>query len=260
MIKIAYDGSNYNGWQTGDKRNGTSNGIENILNSVISKVTNENISIIGTSKTDSGVHANCNIAVFDTESNIPTDKFLFAINNYLPNDISILESREVPLDFHPRKCKTKKTYIYNIHNAKIRNPLKEHFAHFVYYDIDIEKMKIASKYLIGKHNFKSFINPDSQIIKYLSKNYHDDQYKNITIKEIYSIDISKTDDMIQIKICGNSFMYHMVRIICGTLLKIGMGMWEPNYILDILEKEDRKFAGFTLPAKGLILENIEFIE
>lgn len=253
MIKIAYDGTNYNGWQTGDKKNG----IEDILNSKISKLTGENIEIIGTSRTDSGVHSSGNIAVFDTISDIRADKFCYAINNLLPNDISILNSQEVPLDFHPRKCQTIKTYIYRVHSAKIRNPLKEHFAHFVYYDIDIDKMIEASKYLIGTHDFKSFVNPDSQLLT-LAKEFNNTDEK-LTTREIYSIDISKNDDIIEFKIKGNGFLYHMVRIICGTLLKIGMNMWEPDYIKEILEKKDRKFAGFTLPAKGLTLESIEFI-
>ncbi|MBO6119407.1 MAG: tRNA pseudouridine(38-40) synthase TruA [Lachnospiraceae bacterium] len=253
MIKIAYDGTNYNGWQTGDKKNG----IEDIINAKLSILTNEKIEIIGTSRTDSKVHSNGNIAVFDTNSDIRPDKFNYALNNLLPNDISILESKEVSSDFHPRKHNVIKTYIYKIHNAKIRNPLKEHFAHYVYHSIDIEKMKEASKYLIGVHDFKSFINPDSQSIK-LSKllNYEDE---NVTTREIYSIDIKENDDIIEIKISGNGFLYHMVRIICGTLLKIGMNMWEPSYIKEILEKKDRRYAGFTLPAKGLTLESIEFI-
>ena len=253
MIKIAYDGTNYNGWQTG----GTNIGIEDIINAKISKATNENIKVIGTSRTDSGVHANCNYAVFDTESDIKADKYTYVLNNLLPDDISILKSFEVKPDFHPRKHSAKKTYIYRIHNSKIRNPIKEHFAHHVYYDIDIDKMISASKYLIGKHDFKSFINPESQILQYaISQNY---DTSDITTKEIYSIDIDKLDDIISIKICGNGFLYHMVRIICGTLLKIGMKMWEPDSIIEILEKKDRKYAGFTLPAKGLTLENIEFV-
>ena len=254
MIKIAYDGTNYRGWQTGDKEKG----IEDILNAKISKLTNENIAIIGTSRTDSGVHSNGNIAVFDTNSDIRPDKYSYTINNLLPDDIAILESKEVALDFHPRKAKARKTYIYRIHNSKIRNPLKEHFAHHVYYDIDIDRMIDASKYLIGTHNFKSFINPESQIIQYANENNIDDE--NITTREIYSIDIDKKDDLIEIKIVGNGFLYHMVRIICGTLLKIGMKMWDVEYIKEILEKKDRKYAGFTLPAKGLTLEKIEFVE
>lgn len=253
LIKIAYDGTNYKGWQTGGKELG----IEDILNKKISMATGEDIKIIGTSRTDSGVHANCNYAVFDTNSDIAPDKYSFVLNNLLPDDISILESKEVPLDFHPRKNKTRKTYIYRIHNAKIRNPLKNHFAHFVYYDIDIDRMIEASKYLIGVHDFKSFINPESQLIKLANDNNIDSP--EITTREIYSIDISKTEDILEIKICGNGFLYHMVRIICGTLLKIGMKMWEPEYIKEILEKKDRRYAGFTLPANGLTLENIEFI-
>lgn len=253
MIKIAYDGTNYKGWQTGDKKNG----IEDILNSKISKLTGEKIEIIGTSRTDSGVHANGNIAVFDTLSDIRPDKFCYAINNLLPSDISILESKEVNLDFYPRKCNAVKTYIYRIHSAKIRNPLKEHYAHYVYYDINVDKMIKASKYLIGVHDFKSFINPDSQTIK-LAKELNNSN-ELLTTREIYSIDITKDDTIISFKIKGNGFLYHMVRIICGTLLKVGMNMFEPEYINEILEKKDRKYAGFTLPAKGLTLENIEFI-
>lgn len=253
MIKIAYDGSNYKGWQTGDKKNG----IEDILNDRISKLTGEKIEIIGTSRTDSGVHSNGNIAVFDTSSDIRPDKFCYAINNLLPPDIAILESKEVDTNFHPRKCNAIKTYIYRIHTAKIRNPLKEHFAHYVYYDINIDKMIAASKYLIGVHDFKSFINPDSQTLKLAKELNNNDS--SLTTREIYSIDITKNDDVIMFKIKGNGFLYHMVRIICGTLLKVGMNMFEPDYIVEILDKKDRKYAGFTLPAKGLTLENIEFV-
>lgn len=253
LIKIAYDGSNYSGWQNG-KETGS---IESLLNQKISEATNENIKIIGTSRTDSGVHSNGNIAVFDTNCDIAPDKFYFILNNLLPQDISILESREVSLDFNPRKINCKKTYIYRIHNAKVRNPLLEHNAYFVYYNIDINKMIEAKEYLIGEHDFKSFINPESQSIQNSIKNNSFNE--NITTRYIYSIDINKNDnDIIEIKITGNGFLYHMVRIICGTLLKIGMNMWEPKYIKEIMDKKDRKNAGFTLPANGLTLENIEF--
>ena len=253
LLKIAYRGDRYKGWQGGDKKLS----IENIINQAISKATNENISIIGTSRTDSGVHADCNIAVFDTESDINPSKYTYVLNNLLPDDISIKESYEVNLDFHPRRAKCIKTYIYRIHSAKIRSPLKEWNAHFVYYDIDIKKMIEASKYLIGLHDFKSFINPESQMIEHaIERNI---PIEDVTTREIYNIEITQSDDIIEIKISGNGFLYHMVRIICGTLLKIGMGMWEPSYIVEIMNMKDRKYAGFTLPAKGLTLQNIEFI-
>ena len=253
LLKIAYDGRNYKGWQGSIK----SKSIEHIINNAVSKATNENISIIGTSRTDSGVHANCNIAVFDTGSDIEPTKYTYVLNNLLPEDIAILESYEVDSDFHPRKQNTKKTYIYKIHSAKTRNPIKERDAHFVYYDIDVNKMIEASKYLIGTHDFKSFVNPESQMLQNARIRNIDE--KEVTTKTIYNIDITRIDDIIEIKIIGNSFLYHMVRIICGTLLKIGMGMWDPCYIKEIIEKRDRRFAGFTLPAKGLTLYNIEFI-
>lgn len=252
LIKIAYDGTNYKGWETG----GAPGSIETLLNEKISEACKETIRIIGTSRTDSGVHANGNIAVFDTNCDIDPSKFYYVINNLLPDDISVIESREVDLDFHPRKCKCKKTYIYRIHDAKVRNPLKEHNAHYVYYDIDINKMIAASKYLIGIHDFKSFINPESQALMIAKEK--GELNSELTTREIYDIDIKKIDDIIEIKISGNGFLYHMIRIIAGTLLKIGMNMWEPDYIKVILEKKDRKYAGFTLPAKGLTLESIEF--
>ena len=253
LIKIAYDGRNYKGWQGSDKYKS----IEYIINSALRKATQEDISIIGTSRTDSGVHANCNIAVFDTNSSIDPTKYSYVLNNLLPDDISVYESYEVDKGFHPRKHNTKKTYVYKIHSAKIRNPLKERDAHFVYYDIDIDKMKDASTYLIGTHDFKSFINPESQMLQNAKLRNVDE--KKVTTKTIYSIDITDNKDIIAIKIIGNGFLYHMVRIIAGTLLKIGMGMWEPSYIKEILDKRDRRYAGFTLPAKGLTLENIEFV-
>ena len=254
MIKIAYDGTSYHGFQSG----GSGKCIEDIVNKNLSKLLNEEIKIYATSRTDAGVSALSNYAVFDTSSKVKPDKLFFAINNLLPKDISILESKEVPMDFNPRKIPTKKTYIYTIHNSKIRNPVKEHFAHFVYYDIDINKMNKAKKYLIGTHDFKAFINPEANILKYIKNNSIMDTEK-LTTRTIYDIKIKKKSDMITITIIGNSFLYQMVRIICGSLLKVGMNMWEPKYIKEILEKKDRKYAGFTLPGKGLLLYDIKFI-
>lgn len=252
LIKIAYNGSRYKGWQSNEKKLS----IENILNAALSKATGEDIHVIGTSRTDSGVHANCNFAAFDTNSDIVTTKYPYILNNLLPKDIAVLESKQVDDNFHPRKCHSIKTYIYRIHNTKIRNPLKEWNAHFVYYDIDIDKMRIAANYLIGTHDFTSFANPESQLIENAKKSGI--PLDNVTTREIYSIDITKNDDIIEFIIKGNGFLYNMVRIICGTLLKVGMGMFKPEYVKEILDKKNRKYAGFTLPANGLTLENIEF--
>lgn len=245
LLKISYDGTAYNGWQTG----GTGLSICDVIENAISKLLDDNIKLIGVSRTDAGVHAEGNLAIFDTDRIINCDKINYAINNLLPPDIVILKSKEVPLDFNPRKIDSLKTYEYKIYNAKIRNPLVDRYTHFVYYDIDICDMILASKYLIGKHDFRSFANPESQIL----------QNGGSSVRIIKNIDIYKeNDNIIVIKVIGNGFLYHMVRIIAGTLLKIGMKMWKPEYIKTILEKKDRKYAGFTLPAKGLKLVQIDF--
>lgn len=247
LLTISYDGTNYNGWQCGN----TGKSIESVLNNKISKLLNEDIKVIGASRTDAGVHAKCNLATFDTNCDVRADKIYYGINTLLPNDIACVSSREVDLDFNLRKINTKKTYDYYLHTAKVRDPLKNRYAHFVYYDVDIDKMISASKYLIGEHDFRSFINPESNAII---------EGKS-TVRNIYDIIISKNEstDIIDIKIIGNGFLYNMVRIICGTLLKIGMGMWDIDYIKEIMDKKDRKYAGFTLPACGLVLTNIDIL-
>lgn len=251
LLKIAYDGTNYKGWQ----KVSTGPSIQEKLEDTISELLSEKIELIGLSRTDASVHAKSNYAVFDTTKNVNADKIYYAINDLLPNDISILESKEVDSQFHPRKVPSIKTYIYYIHNAKVRDPLKEHFSHFVWYDINIDKMREAAKYLVGEHSFVSFVNPDCQAFE----NKNIDEKIEIATRNISSIDIDKKDDIISIKIVGDGFLYNMVRIISGTLLKVGMGMWEPSYVSEILDKNDRKYAGFTLPGKGLVLENVDFL-
>ena len=245
LIKIAYDGTNYNGWQSGK----TGIGIENVISKAISKLLDDDIKIFGVSRTDAGVHALNNVAVFETNRKVNPDKIYFAINGLLPNDIVINDSYEVPIDFNPRKAVSKKIYTYHIYNAKIPNPLKDRYSHFVYYNIDIKKMINASKYLIGEHDFKSFANPESQILI----------NGGSSVRTIYDINIEKdNDNMILLTFVGNGFLYHMVRILAGTLLKIGMGMIDENQIVEIINKKDRRYAGFTLPAKGLVLKDIIF--
>ena len=247
FLKIAYDGTAYNGWQTG----GTGLSIADVIQNAISKLLDTDVKLIAASRTDAGVHAEGNVAIFDTDRDVNCDKISFAINNLLPDDIAVVKSFEVPIDFNPRKTETLKTYEYRIYDAKIRNPLVDRYTHFVYYDIDIDRMIEASKYLIGEHDFRSFANPESQVL----------QNGGSSIRNIKSIDIFREENnIIVIRVVGNGFLYHMVRIIAGTLLKIGMKMWEPEYIKEIMDKKDRKYAGFTLPAKGLKLIHIDFTE
>ena len=241
-LVVAYDGTNYHGWQVQD--NGIT--IEEVLNRTISELVQEDIKVIGASRTDAGVHACGNVAVFDTESRIPGDKFSFALNQRLPEDIRIQESCEVDADFHPRYADTVKTYEYNILNRRFELPSKRLYAAFCYYPMDIERMNQAAAYLVGEHDFKSFCSIRTQV--------------EDTVRRIYSITIKNNeDDRIDIRISGNGFLYNMVRIISGTLIKVGLGVYPPEHVKQILEACDRSQAGETVPAKGLFLKKIEYL-
>ena len=239
-LVVAYDGTNYHGWQVQD--NGIT--IEEVLNRTISELVQEDIKVIGASRTDAGVHACGNVAVFDTESRIPGDKFSFALNQRLPDDIRIQESCEVDADFHPRYADTVKTYEYNILNRRFELPSKRLYAAFCYYPMDIERMNQAAAYLVGEHDFKSFCSAGAQ--------------EQTTVRTIYAVNVTKEDDMVHIRITGNGFLYNMVRIIAGTLMQVGTGLMEPERVKEILEARDRSKAGPTAVAKGLTLVEIRY--
>lgn len=239
-LVVAYDGTNYHGWQVQD--NGIT--IEEVLNRTISELVQEDIKVIGASRTDAGVHACGNVAVFDTESRIPGDKFSFALNQRLPEDIRIQESCEVDADFHPRYADTVKTYEYNILNRRFELPSKRLYAAFCYYPMDIERMNQAAAYLVGEHDFKSFCSAGAQV--------------QTTVRTIYAVNVTKDDDMVHIRITGNGFLYNMVRIIAGTLMQVGTGLMEPEQVKEILEARDRSKAGSTAVAKGLTLVEIRY--
>ena len=239
-LTIAYDGTNYCGWQV--QPNGIT--IEEVINKELKKLTGENIQVIGASRTDSGVHAMGNVAVFDTETTIPAEKIAMALNQRLPEDIVIVQSEEVPLDFHPRYCDCSKTYEYHIINTRIPMPTKRLTNYFVSYTLDIDKMRQAASYLIGEHDFVSFCNIRTDVEN--------------TVRTIQELDIITNGDEITIRITGNGFLYNMVRIIVGTLVRVGRGFYGPEKVKEILEARDRKAAGVTAPAHGLILTKIEY--
>ncbi len=239
-LTIAYDGTNYCGWQI--QPNGIT--IEEILNKALSKMTGEEILVVGASRTDSGVHAMGNVAVFDTETTIPAEKIAVALNQRLPDDIVITKSEEVPLDFHPRYCNCSKTYEYHIINTRIPIPTKRLTNYFVSYVLDIDKMRQAASYLVGEHDFVSFCNVRTDVEN--------------TVRTITALDILTNGNEITIRITGNGFLYNMVRIIVGTLVRVGRGFYEPEKVKEILEAKDRKAAGVTAPAHGLVLVEIKY--
>ena len=157
MLRIAYDGTDYVGWQK--QPNGLA--VEEVLTKAICDLTGEQIEVIGASRTDSGVHALDNVAVFDTESPIPAKKFSFALNRRLPNSVVVRSSSEVKPNFHPRRVNCVKTYEYRIFNDEHPNPLNRRYTYFYHHDIDVDAMREAAKYLEGEHNFVTFCSPSS---------------------------------------------------------------------------------------------------
>ena len=268
MLTVAFDGTNYSGWQIQPNKET----IEGVLNRELSRLLNEEIKVVGASRTDSGVHAEGAVCVFDTESKIPGDKFSYAINQKLPEDIRIRNSKEVDITFHPRRVNSRKTYRYRIRHDEFPNPLDARYSYHVYTKLDIEAMRRACEFIKGKHDFKSFCSVHTDV--------------DTTVRTVYDVHIDVTPDkkllqmsglmksagesgamrsggesaagrirpeIIDIYVTGNGFLYNMVRIIAGTLIEVGQGKINPEEIPAIIEACDREKAGPTAPAKGLTL-------
>lgn len=241
-LTVSYDGTDYCGWQT--QNNGVA--IQNIINEKLTELLGEPIETIGASRTDAGVHALGNVAVFDTAHRMPADKISFALNTRLPEDIRIEKSEEVSGDFHPRYCESVKTYEYKILNRKMPIPTERFYSHHCYIPLDVDKMKEAAEYIVGEHDFKSFCGSGAQV--------------KTTVRHVLSLDVWKAGDMITIRVSGKGFLYNMVRIIAGTLMDVGKGVYPPEHVKEIIAACDREMAGPTAPARGLTLIGIRYTE
>lgn len=238
FLKLSYDGSAYCGWQI--QNNAIS--IQEVIQKVILEITGENVELIASGRTDSGVHALGQVCNFHTNSNIASEKFVYAINSKLPKDIRIIESKEVDMSFNSRFSSKKKTYIYQIYNSKIQSPFYYKYSMQVDKMLDLDKMKENVKMLIGTYDFSSFYTKEKGNLKN-------------PIRTIYSADIFKRDDLIIFEITGNGFLYNMVRIITGTLIDIGL-LKESMNIKEIMNKKDRVYAGATAKPQGLFLKEV----
>lgn len=239
---VAYDGTNYHGWQL--QENGVT--VESVLNRALEDLLGEEIRVIGASRTDSGVHALENVAVFDTGSPIPAEKICHALNARLPEDIRVQRSEEVGADWHPRHCSSKKTYEYRIYRGEISQPVRRLYTCHIYRELDVEAMRRAASFLEGEHDFKSFCQMGGQT--------------RTTVRRIYRLELEEQGPELVIRVTGAGFLYNMVRIIAGTLMEVGFGRIPPEEIRTILEKRDRSAAGPTAPAQGLTLVKYEFWE
>jgi len=237
---IEYDGTNYHGWQT--QINALA--IQDVIRDAIRKITGEQVDLIGSSRTDVGVHAYGQVANFVTDSNIPDEKFSFALNSVLPFDICIKGSKEVEMDFHSRYSTKGKKYRYKIYNSIYPSAILRDRAYNVKCKLDLEAMKKASLYFLGEHDFTTFRASGSSV--------------KSAVRMITDISLFKKGDIIVFEITGNGFLYNMVRIIVGTLIDVGMGKIKAEEIKSIIESKDRKRAGKTIPAHGLYLIEVYY--
>lgn len=241
-LTVAYDGTDYHGWQI--QNDGIT--IESELNRCLSELLGEQIQVIGASRTDAGVHALGNVAVFDTECRMPAEKMSYALNQRLPEDIRIQRSEEVAPDWHPRRCESRKTYEYRIYRGEFPMPVKRLYSYFTYHLLDVDSMRRAAAFLEGEHDFRSFCQTGAQV--------------ESTVRTLYSVEIEEQGAELVIRVCGNGFLYNMVRIIAGTLIEVGRGRRRPEDMTAVLQAANRNAAGPTAPAHGLTLVKYEFSE
>ena len=240
-ITLMYNGARYGGWQV--QKNAVT--IQEELEKAFSTILRQDVSFIGASRTDAGVHAlnyTAN-AFFDTD--LEERRILSGVNAVLPEDIRVRKSYEVSPHWHPRKCSSKKTYEYRIFNDEFPDPLCRLYTHFTYTKLDIDRMNAAAGYLIGEHDFKSFCSIHTQT--------------ETTVRTITDLSVKKEGSLITIRVTGTGFLYNMVRIIAGTLIEVGNGKYPPEHIKEILKHCDRSCAGPTAPARGLTLVEYEFL-
>ena len=240
FLKVEYDGTNFCGWQKQNGKRSVQGEIENSL----FKLFGENISVFGSGRTDSGVHALDQAVHFDLKSIVPPDRLKLALNDILPRDISVKKAKYVRPDLNVRKDIKKKTYLYKLKCDVEKDAINGSKITQIKYELDFDKMLSASKIFMGKHNFKGYTSAKAQVSDFN--------------REIYDVNLAKRGKMILFRITGNGFMYNMVRIIVGSLVEVGQGKKTKDDLIKALESGDRSFAGKTMPPEGLYLEKTYF--
>ncbi|KRU28983.1 tRNA pseudouridine synthase A [Clostridium sporogenes] len=239
-LKLEYDGANYCGWQK--QKNEKFITLQGTLEKAISNITKEKIEVIGASRTDSGVHAKGYICNFFTNTKIPPENLQKVINNNLPPDIVVLSSEEASSEFHSRFCSKGKTYEYTVLNSSQPIAIGRNYIFQFKDKLNIDNMKMASRYFIGAHDFSAFKTKGSSI--------------KTSVRTISKFEINKKGDFIKFIITGDGFLYNMVRIMVGTLIEIGLNKREPEYIKYVIKSKDRTKAGKCVPSSGLCLKEV----
>lgn len=240
-IILEYDGAQYFGWQ---RQNGHRS-IQGTLEEKIKIITREDVTVIGSGRTDTGVHALNQVAHFKMVNEIREDDLLYALNSVLPEDIVIKELKEVDPSFHARFDVKSKKYLYRIWNGQTNTAIHRHYCWHIRKELDIDQMRKAAAYLTGTHDFKAFCGTGSKVKDY--------------IRTVHQIEIEKENhEMILIAITSDGFLRHMVRNIVGTLADAGKNKLSPEDVKAILESQDRRKAGMTAPSRGLFLVEVRY--
>ncbi len=237
-LLIDYDGTDYNGWQK--QENGI--GIQEIIENAIQEVTGESVNLRAAGRTDAGVHARGQVADFETSSTIPADRFMYPLNNILPDDIRIIASAKVDDDFSARFNALEKHYQYKIYLGEVLPATVGRYAALYDRPINLELMRAAAEVMEGEHDFKAFEGPYAQMAT--------------SIRRVNEVSLNIDGDFLVIDIYGEAFLKNMIRIMVGTLLKINEKRLSIQGLMDLFQKPDRQKAGITMPAKGLTMVEI----
>ena len=239
LMSLCYDGTNYHGWQV--QKNAVT--VQEVFQGALARLLGEDVDIKGCSRTDAGVHANMYCVSAKIDSKIPCDRLKMALNRFLPRDIAVTGAVEVPLDFHARYSCSGKEYVYKIWNEPVRNPFWHGRAFHYWYHLDVEKLDSAAKNFIGTHDFTSFCTLDKR------------NPENM-VRTVKAFSVERNGGLVEMRVTADGFLYNMVRIMVGTLLRVAMGRIEPQEIPDIISAKDRAKAGPTAVAHGLYLNRV----
>lgn len=241
LFKAAFDGSVFHGWQ--QQENAVT--VQGELRRAWRELTGEDPNIIGCSRTDAGVHANEYYFSVKTESTVPCEKFPIALSSAgVPGEIALYSCREVGADFNARFNCIKKEYVYMIENTPVHSPFLYKRAYNCPYAVDENLMNFAAQYFLGEHDFSAFCASGAEVVS--------------KVREIYSASVERSGDTVLFKVCGNGFLYNMVRIMAGTLLYVNNGKIDADSIPNIIESKDRTLAGITAPPHGLYLNKVYY--
>lgn len=241
-LTIAYDGSKYNGFQKQTKH--PEKTIQGRLENVLSQCFGEMIQIIASGRTDAGVHSKGQVCNFHTEKYLELSDVLQYLSTYLPQDIAVLDLGIASPRFHARYNVLRKCYTYTVDNGLFADPFALKYAYHVTSPLDVSRMQEAAQYLLGTHDFKAFTSLKSKT--------------KSTTRHLFDITITKEGSMISFTYEGNGFLQHMVRILTGTLIEVGLGERSPESILTVLEQKQRSEAGFTAPPHGLCMKRVDY--